>query len=214
MINTEQFESFMTKYQDMVFSVACRLLGNATDAQDISQAVFLRAFQHFGQLEGNPAAGGWLRTTATNLSLNHLSRYRARWRFFSEMRNDEDDAEYSEQLPAPPSFEEMMPDSDYKQIIESVIQKLPASQRLPLVLYHFEQLSYEEIAKRLRISLSKVKTDIHRGRLALKKYLRPGLLSELHGDAMPQPQDIKQPKQPRSYNPIFARYALRYEPGF
>ena len=215
MINTEQFASFMTKYQDMVFSTACRLLGSAADAQDISQNVFLKAYQHFADLADNPAAGGWLKTTTTNLSLNHLTRYRARWRFFSEFRREDDQTEYVDDLPAPPSFEESLPDSDYCALLESVIQKLPETQRVPLVLYHFEDLSYDEIAARLRISLSKVKTDIHRARLALKKFLKPELLRELQGEpaglqSPPKPSGAKQ----RRVDPPFAQYVMRYEPGY
>ena len=217
MTNTDQFALFMAKYQDMVFSTACRLLGNQTDAQDISQNVFLKAYQHFADLAENPAAGGWLKTTTTNLSLNHLSRYRARWRFFSEFRREEDESDFSDDLPAPPSFEEGLPDADYCALLESVIQKLPSAQRVPLVLYHFEELSYEEIAARLRISLSKVKTDIHRARQALKKYLKPDLLKELQGEPVPQRQaTVPPPTHPktRPTNPPFAQYALSYEPGF
>ena len=80
MTETTQFELFMAKYQDMVFSTACRLCGNPTDAQDISQVVFLKAFERFAEMQNNPSAGGWLKTTATNLSLNHITRYRNRRR--------------------------------------------------------------------------------------------------------------------------------------
>ena len=73
----------MAKYQNMVFSTAMRLLANPTEAQDIAQEVFLRAYERFTELGQSPTAGGWLRTVATNLSLNHLTRYRARWSFFS-----------------------------------------------------------------------------------------------------------------------------------
>ena len=69
----------------MVFATAVRLLGNAADAEDAAQTVFLRAFQRFEDIGSSPAAAGWLKTTTTNVCLNHLSRYRARWRFFSEM---------------------------------------------------------------------------------------------------------------------------------
>jgi RNA polymerase sigma-70 factor (ECF subfamily) len=214
MTSTDQFALFMAKYQDMVFSTACRLLGNQTDAQDISQNVFLKAYQHFADLAQNPAAGGWLKTTTTNLSLNHLSRYRARWRFFSEFRREDDDADFSDELPAPPSFEETLPDADYCELLESVIQKLPSAQRVPLVLYHFEELSYEEIAQRLGVSLSKVKTDIHRARLALKKYLKPDILKELQGEPAPRRSTLPPESNPRRTDPPFAQYALRYEPGF
>ena len=55
--------------------------------------------------------------------------------------------------------------------MERALEKLPEHQRVPLVLYHFEDMPYEEIAKQLRISLSKVKTDILRARAALAQVL-------------------------------------------
>jgi len=73
----------------MVFATAVRLLGNAADAEDAAQTVFLKAFQRFDEIGSSPAAAGWLKTAATNVCLNHLSRYRARWRFFSEMGDGE-----------------------------------------------------------------------------------------------------------------------------
>ena len=56
-------------------------------------------------------------------------------------------------------------------MVELLIRKLPDAQRVPLVLYHFQELSYDEIAQKLGISLAKVKTDIHRGRETLRKLL-------------------------------------------
>ena len=76
----------MRAYQDMVFSTAARLTGNDTQAEDIAQEVFIRAYEHFSDLRGSVTAGGWLKTVTTNLTLNYLSRYRKRWRLFSEMR--------------------------------------------------------------------------------------------------------------------------------
>ena len=91
MTNAQQFETFMQNYQNMVFSTAMRLLAKQAEAEDVTQEVFLKAYEHFDQLQDNPSAGGWLKTVATNLSLNHLSRYRSRWSFFSELfgRGDE-----------------------------------------------------------------------------------------------------------------------------
>ena len=87
----------------MVFATAVRLLGNASDAEDAAQTVFLRAFQQFEALDGNPAAPGWLKTTTRDVCLNHLSRYRSRWRLFSEMtgRDDETDGSYAATLASP-----------------------------------------------------------------------------------------------------------------
>ena len=162
----------MRAYQDMVFSTAARLVGDDRQAEDIAQEVFLKAYENFGNLSTSASAGGWLKTVARNLSLNHIYRYRRRWRMFTEMRRE--DSEESE-----PDVEFALPDdvlagvdADVRHtLVEEALQRLPERQRLPLVLYHFEELSYEEIAQQLDVSLAKVKTDIFRARAALAKVL-------------------------------------------
>ena len=83
--DADRFEAFVREYQDMVFATAVRLLGNTADAEDVSQTVFLRAYERFAAISNSAAAAGWLKTVTMNLCLNHLSRYRARWQFFSEL---------------------------------------------------------------------------------------------------------------------------------
>ena len=168
------FTTFMRNYQDMVFSVAARLTGNSAQAEDISQEVFLKAYENFDHLGASPTAGGWLKTVATNLSLNHLTRYRNRWRFFSEFKRDDagDDRDAPEvEFAAPETFFAGVEAADRRAIVEEALDQLPEHQRVPLVLYHFEDLPYEDIAKKLGVSLAKVKTDILRARAALAKIL-------------------------------------------
>lgn len=172
MTETENFEEFMRQYQTMVFTTAVRMLASEAEAKDVSQEVFLKAYQRFGELRSSPTAGGWLKTVTTNLCLNHLSRYRARWRFFSEFFSQDGDNETEIEFAAPEVTAGQLDDADRRKLLESALQRLPSGQRIPLVLYHFEDLSYEEIAARLRVSLSKVKTDIFRAREALRKKLK------------------------------------------
>ena len=173
MTDTGAFEAFVREYQDMVFAVAVRLLANPAEAEDVAQTVFMRAFEHFDTVGSSPAAAGWLKTVATNLCLNHLSRYRSRWRFFSELRhNDAADSEPFESTLLDRSTEtSSLEIADEHQRLERALRALPVHQRVPLVLFHFEQQSYQEIAALLRVSIAKVKTDIHRGRDALRRVL-------------------------------------------
>jgi RNA polymerase sigma-70 factor (ECF subfamily) len=168
----DRFEAFVREYQDMVFATAVRLLGSRSEAEDVAQTVFLRAFERFSDIEDSPTAPGWLKTVTTNTCLNHLSRYRARWKLFSEFGRSDDDS--------PPAFEETLAAEregdaletrERQDQLEAGLRRLPAHQRVPLVLFHFESRSYQEIADTLRVSLGKVKTDIHRGREALRRYL-------------------------------------------
>ncbi len=161
----------MRAYQDMVFSTAARLTGNDAQAEDIAQEVFLRAYENFDQLRASRSAGGWLKTVATRLTLNHLSRYRRRWRFFSELRGGDSSDDGEEELaiadPAPDTMVAEIDASQRQALVEQALRELPEHQRVPLVLYHFEEMPYAEIAEQLRVSLPKVKTDIQRGRAAL-----------------------------------------------
>jgi RNA polymerase sigma-70 factor (ECF subfamily) len=167
------FTSFMRQYQDMVFTTSARLVRNDAQAEDIAQEVFIKAYEHFEMLSKSPSAGGWLKTVATNLSLNHLQRYRNRWRFFSEMGGE--DSSSGEAAPvefaAPDTFFDQMNADEKRSIVDEAIGKLPDHQRIPLVLYHYEDVPYDEIARRLGVSLAKVKTDILRARAALAKIL-------------------------------------------
>jgi len=178
MTGSDPFEAFVRKYQDMVFGTAARLLGNPMEAEDVAQVVFLRAFQRFPALAASPTAGGWLKTVTRNECLNHLTRYRARWRLFSEMTSarDESDSEsdqsFEATLAAPDSSALDAEQQDQRVRLEAALQRLPDHQRVPLVLFHMEDMSYQSIADTLGVSLGKVKTDIHRGRETLRQQLK------------------------------------------
>jgi len=174
----DEFTTFMRDYQNMVYTTAARLLGNETQAEDIAQEVFIKAYERWDDLRTSPAAGGWLKTVATNMSINHLQRYRKRWRFFSEMTRPDDDGGGADQpeveFAAPDQFFSGMDQTERRMWVEQALDALPEHQRVPLVLYHFDELPYEEIAAKLGVSLAKVKTDILRGRTTLARLLARG----------------------------------------
>lgn len=174
MTDADAFEVFVRTYQDMVFATAVRLLGEPAEAEDVAQQVFLKAFERFDEIGPSPTAAGWLKTVTRNACLNHLSRYRSRWRFFSELTRTDDsgaEAEYDVSAPASGSPARHLEQADERERLELALRALPAHQRVPLVLFHFEEVSYDEIASVLGVSLAKVKTDIHRGRESLRKVL-------------------------------------------
>ena len=175
-----EFTRFMRTYQNMVYSTAARLSGNDAQAEDIAQEVFLRAHRKFDELRDNPRAAGWLKTVATNLTFTHLTRYRKRWVFFSQLQPaDEGEDDPVLDFADDESVVEDVRDDERHEYVEAALRELPEHQRVPLVLFHFEELPYEEIAQRLHVSLPKVKTDIHRARQALAKILeRRGITAE------------------------------------
>jgi RNA polymerase sigma-70 factor (ECF subfamily) len=177
---------FMRDYQDMVFAPARRLTASDATAQDITQDVFLKAWEHFAALRERVGAGGWLKTVTLRLSLNHLSRYRRRWRFFSELLpavgsnpanadHDAPDAEIEFAVETLDTVFASLADAQRDERVRAALARLPDAQRVPLVLFHFEDQSYQQIATDLEISVAKLKTDILRGRLALAKLLQAGV---------------------------------------
>ena len=181
MTDTTRFEAFVREYQDMVYATAVRLLSSPAEAEDVAQTVFLKAFERFDVIGASPAVAGWLKTVTTNLCLNHLSRYRSRWRLFSELQpRDQDDAEHRDHVDvlmahasgtAVAATEPDLDAASEQEHLEQALRRLPDHQRVPIVLFHFESKSYLEIAALLGVTLAKVKTDIHRGREALKTVL-------------------------------------------
>lgn len=176
MTEIEAFEQFVRDYQDMVYTTAYRFLGREAEARDAAQEVFLRAWNHFSELGERQTAGGWLKTVTRNICLNHLERYRSRWRFFSELKsedaNDSDEG-FEATFAAEDVLEPALMSADQRELIEEAMAELPAAQRVALVLYHFDDMDYGEIATRLGASLGKVKTDIHRARRSLFRKLQP-----------------------------------------
>lgn len=175
----------MRSYQDMVFSTAVRLTGSPAQAEDISQEVFLKAYESFDNLRSSPKVGGWLKTVATNLTLNHLTRHRKRWRLFSEVFTDESRDEEIESIESAAAvFDTVVSELEADErsaLVEEALGRLPDHQRIPLVLYHFEEMPYQDIAGRLSVSLAKVKTDILRGRIALAGVLAKSGLGAADG---------------------------------
>jgi RNA polymerase sigma-70 factor (ECF subfamily) len=172
MTDAGRFEELVREYQDMVYATALRLLANPAEAEDVAQTVFMKAFERFDDIGDSPAIAGWLKTVTTNICLNHLSRYRSRWRFFSELRprSAEDDGLEATLGCASSLVSELERASEHERL-ERALRGLPDRQRVPLVLFHFEGKSYQEIADLLKVSLAKVKTDIHRGREVLRVVL-------------------------------------------
>lgn len=173
----------MRAYQDIVYSTAVRLLGDPAQAEDVAQNVFLKAYERFDELRENPTTPGWLKTVATNMSLNHLRRYRQRLHFVGYWRRD-DDSDESEQMPEFAIEDDtigVIADEQRTEFIERALRGLPDHQRIPLVLFHFQELSYQDIAARLGVSVPKIKTDILRARAALARTLQQRRASSPEG---------------------------------
>ena len=175
MIAPVDFTTFMRNYQDMVYTTAVRLLGNEAQAEDISQDVFLKVFRGMKHFHGESSLKTWIYRIALHEAAN-----RRRWWFRHKAQETPIDPiasgefEYSgeERLvdPGESPFEKFA-HTEVRAAVEQALQQVPEPYRTALVLRDLEDMSYEEIAEVLAISLGTVKSRITRGRNALRKKL-------------------------------------------
>ncbi len=147
-----------------VYRLAYRLTGNAHDAEDLTQEVFVRVFRSLGTYVPG-SFEGWLYRITTNLFLDRARR-RSRLRF--DGFSDGAEERLEDGLPTPErAVSEAMFDSD----VEAALAALPDGFRAAVMLCDVEGLAYEEIAQVLDVKLGTVRSRIHRGRTMLRKAL-------------------------------------------
>ena len=175
--DTAAFAELVDKYKQPVMNVACRMLHDATEAEDLAQAVFVQVFKSAHRYRVSSKFSTWLFTIARNLCLNEIRR-RARHHADSmdvphPEHEDHPLHQFEDKQTASPP--ERLLHGELADKIEQALAELPENQRLAIVLCRQEELSYEEIARVLRCSVSATKSLIHRGRETLKQKLRPYL---------------------------------------
>jgi len=172
MTDAEQFETFMREYRIWYSAPPCASWPINPRRGHFAGSL-PQGYERFADLRNSPTVAGWLKTVATNMSLNHLSRYRARWSFFSELpRRAKKANTWKLIFQSRRDLQADVANADASQRVERALQKLPPAQRVPLVLFHLENLRLRRDCAKLNVSLGKVKTDIFRGRQALQKMLR------------------------------------------
>jgi RNA polymerase sigma-70 factor (ECF subfamily) len=163
------FRVLVERHQDAVVGTVAKMLGNPSEAEDISQQVFLRLWHHAKRYRPEAKFTTYLFTITRNLVFNE-SRRRSRRK---EVSTDERDEFSHLQVEANP---DRRPDAELlqaelQQAVDAAIAALPEAQRMAVVLRRYEQLPYEEIATVLDLSVSAVKSLLFRARTTLRDSL-------------------------------------------
>jgi RNA polymerase sigma-70 factor, ECF subfamily len=158
------FKSIVEKYQDRIFNLCVYMLRDREDARDAAQDVFLKAFRSLGEFKQEASLYTWLYRICVNTCLDYKKKSRP------ESLEDES---FVEDMPSTsPSPEQQYQSKEIGQAIQKALQKLPTDLRATIVLKEIEELSYEEIAKTLGISMGTVKSRISRAREELRRLLQ------------------------------------------
>jgi RNA polymerase sigma-70 factor (ECF subfamily) len=157
----DAFEELVRRHRLATYRVALRMLGDESDAEDATQDAFVQAWRNLAGFRADAAFSTWMYRVVTNRCLNML---RARRR--------------TEPLPddreAPASRPDRIAEARWQvEDLKLAILRLTPEQRAPLVLRELQGCSYEEIAEALDVSISAVKSRLHRARLELLSAMGP-----------------------------------------
>jgi RNA polymerase sigma-70 factor (ECF subfamily) len=158
------FEELYRAHAGRLFSVACRMLGNPSDAEDLLQEIFLSAHRKLDSFRGESALGTWLYRLATNACLDYLRSRAARTNQLTDALDD-DPRSYD------PGSRGLADQTVSKMDIERAMARLPEGCRAAFVLHDIEGLEHREVAQALGIAEGTSKSQVHKARLRLRAFL-------------------------------------------
>jgi RNA polymerase sigma-70 factor (ECF subfamily) len=167
--DTKAFEEVIERHQALVAGTAARMLGSNSDVEDIAQQVFIRVWKSARRYVPRAKFTTWLLKITRNLVFNELRRAKRRAQVPLQSEPGAEEIPLKDETnPAPDAS---LLDDELQRAIEEAIMQLPESQRMALVLRRYEQLSYEQIAEVLDLSVPAVKSVLFRARTELRTRL-------------------------------------------
>ncbi len=164
------FEKLYQRHYRRVYSVCLRMLTNATEAEDLTQEVFIQLFRKIGSFRGEAAFTTWLHRLTVNQVLMHFRKRNVKDELLTE------EGETPEQIVIGTENPNKMPIVD-KIALNAAIGQLPPGYRTVFVLHDVEGYEHEEIAKMMGFSVGTSKSQLHKARLKLRNLLRQQKLS-------------------------------------
>jgi RNA polymerase sigma-70 factor (ECF subfamily) len=165
------FQELVGRYEHKIFRLAQNITQNREDAEDVMQDAFLKSFAHLGDFQGDSRFYTWLVRIAVNEALMKLRKRRPNQLPLDEYIETEDDLIPREIQDWGPTPEQRYAQRELQQILASVIGQLEPGFRVVFQLRDVEQLSTEETAEALGLSIPAVKSRLLRARLKLRERL-------------------------------------------
>lgn len=169
----EAFENLVRRHSQVIYRTLTAILGDPAEAQDAMQDTLLSAFKHIRGFQGRSKFSTWLVSIARNAALQRL-RGRKNVESLDQSDYQEDRDFRPRQVRAwQDNPEQCHSKSEMRQLVERGLLQLPSKYRVVVMLRDIEQLSADEVARQLGLSIPAVKTRLMRGRLMLREWLSP-----------------------------------------
>jgi RNA polymerase sigma-70 factor (ECF subfamily) len=166
------FDALVRKHQDRAYTYAYRLTRNTETAADVVAEAFLRIHNALGNFKGQSSFKTWLYRILTNCYLDLRKRERARPHGSLDSMMDTAEGEMGQQIPdAGPTPEEQAQQRARGDAMQAALASMAEYQRAMIVMYHSEDMSYEEMAAALDLPVGTVKSRLNRARLNLRDLL-------------------------------------------
>jgi len=179
--NIDVFEELVRRHSRRIFGTLAGLVGNIEDAHDATQEVFLKAFENIGRFQGRSKFSTWLTSIAINTGTDFL-RQRKPSESLEETQDDEGFRPRQVQKWADDP-ERLLAASQMNELVREAVLRLPEKYRIAVLLRDINQLSTEEAAAVLELSVPALKARVLRGRLMLRESLAPHFIRQDKTDA-------------------------------
>jgi RNA polymerase sigma-70 factor, ECF subfamily len=179
--DVEAFEDLVRRHSRRVYRTLVGILGGPEEAQDAMQDAFLKAFQHISEFQGRSKFSSWLISIARNSALQRLRERKNVESLDEDGRVEEDDFRPRQVRAWQDNPEQLYAKVEIRGLVEKGVMKLPAKYRVVVILRDLEQLSTEEVAQGLGLSVPALKARLVRGRLMLREFLSPHLTEGARG---------------------------------
>jgi RNA polymerase sigma-70 factor (ECF subfamily) len=167
------FNLLVLKYQHRVLKLVGRFVNDPTEAEDVAQEAFLKAYRALASFRGDSAFYTWLYRIAINTAKNALVSHRRRPVDFDLDLQDPDQYERQGKLKEADTPEGVLLTDEIRAVVEEAMEQLPEDLRTAIVLREVEGLSYEEIAAAMDCPVGTVRSRIFRAREAIDRALKP-----------------------------------------
>lgn len=164
--NEQAFNQLVLRYQEKIYWIVRRMIGNHDEADDITQNVFIKAYHSLKKFKGESSFYTWIYRIAINLSLNEIRRKKLR----QVLSLGEHDSAYHQSQDLQPL--EQLEKEEQRMLIQQAIDLLPEKQKKVFVLRYYEELPYEEISRILGTSVGGLKANYFFAVKKIGEYLK------------------------------------------
>ena len=168
---TQYFSYIVEKYQDVVFSIALKVLKNRDDAEEMAQESFIKVYKSLHTFKGKAKFSTWLYRITYNNCISEIRKRKMHFASTDDVEVKDEDSEINL---------DGIPEENRAKYVKAALEKLPEEEYTLVLLYYFEDQSIEEISRVTGLTDSNTKVKLHRARKKLYTILNDMLKEEIY----------------------------------